>query len=248
MESFFNTSINTNIETDNIVYNVINSNSPTVVFFYITIIIIATFISTKLNYNTNILIGLVFASIIIYYFYTYRKYRILSETQIQKEKFNQLYSKNNILEKYPKIVDFLFFIENFKSENIQEYLRLVEKFEEFCKLYEFCLLDYNLISTNYSTLVDQKIKILNNINCFIFSTDYIELENILIKQRISAEKILDELLNNLVKLEKKNIYYDGYNVKTQKISDSNVLAYNILYDVNYRTKYDQFNMANLTFY
>ena len=248
MESFFNTSIDINTETDNLIYNIINSNNPEYVFFYCVIIIIFAFISTKFNYNTNILIGLIFACIIIYYFYTYKKYNILNDTQIQKEKFDQLYSRNKILSKYPKIVDFLFYIENFKSDNIQEYINLVAKFEDFCKLYEYCLLEYNLISSNYDTLVDTQIQILNSINCFIFSTDSIELENILVKQRISAENLTNELLNNLMKLYKRQIYYDGYNIGTKNLNNSKVMAYNFLYDVNYTGDFDRYNIGKLTYF
>ena len=44
------------------------------------------------------------------------------------------------------------------------------------------------------------------------------LQQILIKQKISAENLLDELLNNLFLLYKKKIYYDGYNRNSNIIS------------------------------
>ena len=248
MESLFNTNINTNTETDNILYNIINTGDPKYIFMYGIIIIIFIFISTKISYNYNILIGLIFCSLIIYYLYTFRKYNILTQTQINNEKFNLLYSKNQILSKYPKIVDFLFYMEGLKSNNIQEFENLILAFEKYCKLYEYCLIDYNLIFTSYNNLIDQKIKILNIINSFIFTTPQIEYEKILIKQKISAENLLDELLNNLFLLYKKKIYYDGYNRNSNIISKSNVLPYNILYESNYREHYDKYNISNLIFF
>ena len=248
MESFFNTNIDTNIETDNILYNIINTYDPQYIFMYGVIIVIITFISTKISYNSNILIGLIFCSLIIYYLYTFKKYNILTRTQINNEKFNLLYSKNQILYKYPKIVDFLFYMENFKSNNIQEFERVVKSFENFCKLYEYCLIDYNLIFTSYRSLIDQKITILNIINNLIFTTIPIEYEKILIKQKIAAEKLMDDLLNNLVLLYKKKIYYDGYNNNSFLIPSSNILPYNILNNLDYKEHNDNYNVANLIFF
>lgn len=248
MESFFNTNIESNIETNNILYNIINSHEPKNIFLYGIIMIICIFISTKIIYNNNILIGIIFCSIIIYYIYTYKRYNTLTSIQIEKEKFDKLNTSNNILYKYPKIVDFLFYIENLKSNNYQEFSKLIELFENFCKLYEYCLINNQLISSNYKIFVDLKITILNTINNFIFTLDKTEYENIIIKQKISAENLIDELLNNLIILNKKKTYYDGYNVYSKQINTSNVLAYNIMYDSQYDGHYTQYNIGDLIFY
>lgn len=248
MESYFETSLKANKETDNLLYNVINSEDPKQIFMYGMIIVIITFISTKIIYNSNVLIGLVFCSLIIYYLYTYRKHNILTDNEKFNEKFNNLYTKNNILFKYPKIVDFLFYLENFKYDDIETYNDIVSTFENFCKIYEYCLLDYNLIFTNYQQLVDIKISILNKINNLNFIYKNVKYENVLIKQKISAEKIINDLLNNLVILCKKKIYYDGYDNGTINIDYSNVLAYNILDDPNYNKNTAQYNPSNLITY
>lgn len=245
MESYFQTTLKTNKETDNLLYNVINSQDPQQIFLYGMIIVIITFISTKIIYNSNILIGLVFCSLIIYYLYTYRKYNITTDKEKFNKKFNSLYTSNNILVKYPKIVDFLFYLENFKYFSIQQYNNIISLFENFTKIYEYCLLDYNMIFTSYQKLVDIKISILNEINNLNFIYKNVEYVNVLIKQKISAEKIIDELLNNLVILYKKKIYYDGYNNGTINIDYSNILAYNILDEPNYNKHTDQYNISNL---
>ena len=247
MESNFNTTLQSTNSTDNIIYNVINSQDPKQIFMYGLIIIIITFISTKIIYNTNVLIGLVFCSLIIYYLYTYRKYNIITGEQKFKDKFNTINANSNILNKYPKIVDFLFYLENFKYIDISNYNDIINSFEYFCKIYEYCLLDYNLIYTNFQKLTDQKIIILNQINNFIFVYKNTTYENILIKQKISAEKIINDLLNNLVILFKKKIYYDGYDNGTINIDYSNVLAYNILYGTNYNKHTDEYNISNLIY-
>lgn len=248
MESYFETTIKPYKETDNVLYNVINSQDPQQIFLYASIIVIAIFISTKISYNTNILIGLVFCSLIILYLYTYRKYNILTDEEKFTSKFNSIDPTKNILIKYPKIIDFLFYFENFKHKNINGYNEIIRLFEEFCKIYEYCLIDYSFISSNYQKLIDYKIKILSSINSFIFIYSNANYDDILLKQKISAEKILNELLNNLVIFNKKKLYYDGYNNGTINIDYSNILPYNILNEPNYKPKTDIYNIGNLIFY
>lgn len=248
MESFLFQKINTNIETDNLLYNIINSREPKNIFLYGVIITMGIFISINIFFNYNILIGLLFCSLIIYYIYTYNKYNVLTREKIDNEKFNLLYSKNKILEKYPDIVDFLYYIENFKANNLQQYENLIRGFENFIRMYEYCIIDNDLIFKFYSTLVAQKINILTNINSFIFTEKEVEYENILIKQKIEAEKLLDKFLNYLVILNKKKIYYDGYSTSKNTIPSSNILPFNILFETDYKYGNSDYNIANLTQY
>lgn len=244
MESYFNTTLEKKKETENILYNVLNSEEPKQIFLYGLIIVIIVYISTKITYSFNILIGLVFCSLIIYYLYTYRKYNVLSDKEKFNLKYNDLYTNNNILLKYPKIVDFLFYLENFKYKSIDNYNNIINSFENFCRIYEYCLIDYNLIFTNYQKMIDLKNTILEQINNFIFIYENSIYQNVLIKQNISAEKIIDDLLNNIVILFKKKIYYDGYNNSTINIDYSNILPYNILYS-KHRNQINEYNISDL---
>jgi hypothetical protein len=247
MESYFDITLNENKETDNLLYNIVNSQDPKQIFLYGLVIIIITFISTKIIYDSNILIGLVFSSLIIYYLYTYRKFRIITNEQKFNEKFDILYTKNNILYKYPKIVDYLYYLQNFKYDNIQGYNEIINLFEIFCTIYEFCIIDINLISENYQKLIDYKITILNMINNFIFIYENVEYDIVLFKHKQAAEKIINQLLNNLIILYKKKLYYDGYNNGTINIDYSKVLPYNILNENDYKSNI-QYNPSNLIFF
>lgn len=246
MESYFNTTLEKKKETENILYNVINSEDPKQFFLYGLIIVVIVFISTKISYSSNILIGLVFCSLIIYYLYTYRKYNVLTDQEKFNLKYNNLYTNDNILIKYPKIVDFLFYLENFKYKSIDNYNNIINSFEKFCQTYEYCLIDYNLIFTKYQKLIDLKNTILEQINNFIFIYENNIYQNVLIKQKISAEKIIDELLNNIVILFKKKIYYDGYNNSTINIDYSNILPYNIVYS-KFNNPFEEYNTDELSF-
>jgi hypothetical protein len=248
MESFLFQKIKPNVETDNLLYNIINSNEPKNIFLYGVIITIGIFISINIFFNYNILVGLLLCSLIIYYIYTYNKYNLLTREKINSEKFNSLYSKNNILQKYPDIVDFLYYIENFKSNNVQQYEQLIRSFENFIRIYEYCVIDNNLIFKFYQTLISQKLNILYIINSFIFTQQEIEYQNILIKQKIEAEKLIDKFMNYLVILNKKNIYYDGYSSSKNDIKNTNILPYNILFEPDYKSGNTPYNIANLTQY
>ncbi|MEI7480627.1 MAG: hypothetical protein WCJ59_03290, partial [bacterium] len=63
-----------------------------------------------------------------------------------------------------------------------QFQELTNAFENFVKIYEYCLIDNALIFKFYSTLVSQKIYIMTIINSFIFSKREIGYENIIIRQ------------------------------------------------------------------
>lgn len=248
MESYLFEKLDRNVETNNLLYNIINSAEPEIIFIYGSIIVLGIYISINLTFNYNIFIGLILCSFIIYYIYTYNKYNLLTRSKIDKEKFNSLCSKNQILQKYPDIVDFLFYIENFKVNNLQQYDKLVSEFENFVKIFEYCVIDNNLIFKFYSTLISKKILILYIINSFVFTQIPIEYEKILIRQKIEAEKILNKYINYVYVLYKKKIYYDGYNINKNCISNVNILPYNIVHDADYKYGNLQYNIANLTMF
>jgi len=246
MESFFNSDIKLNIKTDNIFYNLVNSDDPQYIFLYFIIILGFVFISTKINYNINILVGLIFSSILIYYFYTYKDINNFSKNKLLIDKFDNLYTQNQILNKYPKIVDFLFYFENFKEFSILKFNSLISEFENFCQIYEYCLIDERLIFTNFRKLTDLKITILSLINSFIFNINSNSYSKILINQKKAAEKILNDLLNRLILIYKKTIYYKGYDVTKKVIQYGDILPYNILYEI--QNKNDTFKIQNLLFF
>ena len=233
------------ILTDNILYNILNFNTPQSLFLYGVIILTGVFISINVSINYNILIGLIFCVLIILYHYTYLKYNTISDTAIENEKFNSICSKNLILSNYTDIVNFLFYFENLRSNNIQQYENLINSFENFIKIYEYCLIDNELIFKYFSNLISKKILILTIINNFIFTTLEMDYENIIIKNKNNCEELLNKYLNNLVILYKKKIYYNGYNNNYNNINYSSVLPYNILYDTNYKYGDLQYNISDL---
>jgi multisubunit Na+/H+ antiporter MnhB subunit len=61
-----------NNSSSNILYDIINNEEPQVIFNYFVLIIIFLFIFSNIDFKVSTFIGLIFCSIIIYYFNTYR--------------------------------------------------------------------------------------------------------------------------------------------------------------------------------
>ena len=247
MESYLNN--NKNIfkkkDTSNIIYNIIQDGEPQYIFNYFALLIIFIFVFSHININYNILVGLIFCSILIYYLYTYTENNVLATNEIKKEKFDSIYPTRNILKKYDKIIDLLYYMQSYKRNNIYKFNTLIEYFENFCSLYENCVLNNSLINKNFQKLVNFKIIILNHLNSFLFTTHSSKFENKLLKIRKSAENLLNELLNNLVILHKQLIYYNGYNINTNVIDYSSILPYNITDDNNNVITTNIYNKSNL---
>ena len=195
-------------------------------------LIIFLFIASKLNFSLSLLISLIFYTIIVYYFYTYRNQNYLYETEKNNEKFQNINTNSNQLKNFPKIVDLLYFFEDFKKYNIDEYKQIVNLLTQFSTMYDSCKTDYNLIDSLFSNMLYIRIKILYKMNSFIFNTYGTQYSNIIIDTKDKTKLILSEMLDELVLLHKKKIYYNGYNINTSVLDTSSIRPYNILQNNN----------------
>lgn len=231
----------------NIIYSILNNEDSTVIFNYGLLLIVFIFIFSKINFSINLFIGLIFYSILIYYFYTDRKINNINETQKKNEKFNMINTSNNILKKYPQIVDLIFYIDDIKFSNIPEFNKITELFENFCVSYESCKINYSLIDLLICNLTDNKIKILSALNSLIYSVNGKQYEDKINKIKNKAEIILNNLIDELIVIHEKNIYYNGYNSTTRIIDTTNILPYNITNEPFYN-KYNKTSASFNTFY
>ena len=113
------------------IYNIIQDGEPQYIFNYFALLIIFIFVFSHININYNILVGLIFCSILIYYLYTYTENNVLATNEIKKEKFDSIYPTRNILKKYDKIIDLLYYMQSYKRNNIYKFNTLIEYFENF---------------------------------------------------------------------------------------------------------------------
>jgi len=233
-------------ETNNTIYNILNNQEPQFIFFLGALLVVFIFCSSKINFNYSVLIGLIFYSILVYYIDTNKKVNYIDNFEKITDKYNMINTNNNILKKYPNIIDFLYYMTELKSVSPPLYYDIQLYFEHFIMLYEACLQDIKLIDANYVTLKTVKDKIMYSINSFNFNL----LSNVettkLYEMRKTIEKMLNKFLKELNILQQKNIYYNGYNIKTQPIIKNDVLPYNFLDTHNQHIRNTkQYDMLNL---
>lgn len=233
-------------ETDNVIYNIINYQSPQIIFSFGLLLVIFIYTSARINFNYSILIGLIFYSILIYYIYTNIQVNYVNNYDKLNEKYELLNTNNNILKKYPNIIDFLFYMTEFKSASLTNYLKLESLFEQFILYYESCLEDIKLINTNFDNLKMIKNKILFTINFFNFNLLSNTQTLKLYEMRKNIEKLLNAFLDELYTLQDKNIYYNGFNYKTSLLNKDNVYPVNFLdYQNQYIRNTKQYDISNL---
>jgi len=235
--------------TNNIIYNIINFQDPQTIFLYGIILIIFIYFSSKINFNYSILIGLMFYCVLIFFLNTNKKVNYINDFEKLNEKYDLLNTKNNILKKYPNIIDFLYYMTDLKNTSPAIYFEIQTLFENFIILYEACLQDITLINDNFASLQVIKNKIIYTINFFSFNLLTNDETEKIYNMRRTVEQMLNNFLNELLTIQKKDIYYNGYNIKTKILTTDNVIPSNFFdTENNYirNTKsYDVLNMLLL---
>jgi hypothetical protein len=227
---------------DNFFYNIINKEENKNVFIIGIGIFIVFILSNYYNITFSLFIGLIFYAIIVSYFYTKHK-----NTQIDTQE------KLDIKKKYIKdiqkenVVDFLFYLKSYEIFSKAIYLDIETLFKNFIILYDDCIINNDLINEYFSTMVDLKINILKKIKSFDLNgyhnfSDKISLEDM----QNRAENLLDNYLEELILINNKNIYYNGYNITTVKDLNQKVLPHNYMEYQNENVKGIQmFDINNL---
>mgnify|MGYP003386392231 CR=1 FL=1 len=213
----------------NLIYNIIDESRPDVLFNYFIIIVVFIFLSSCINISQNILVGILVASIIIYYLYTNRKNNDVSKLKERQEKFKLINTKKSTLKNHIKFVNIVFYISDIKNLNIPTFNILVSQIESFCNTFESCMTDFKLISHLYTTMNQLKINIMITVNSLIYSIDNWKYEKKINRVRKKLEEILNEYLGIILKNHEKNIYYNGYNNGTKIIDNTNIIPSNSFY-------------------
>ena len=217
--------------TTNILYNILNYEEPNIICNYFIILVIFIFIFSNINFSITLFIGLIFFSIFIYFLHTDRTINNINATEKINEKFKLINPTSNILYKYSDIVDIIYYIKDMQKFNIPEFNDILQLFEEFIKLYEASLVDYNFIDNSYANLLNIKIKILYKLNSLLFSTFDNNFNDKIVSTKNNTEKLLNKYLNEIILIHNKKLYYNGYNSNTKILDTSNILPYNYLYSI-----------------
>ncbi len=210
----------------NALYDIIHNEDNQTVFNYTVIMIIFIFVFNNITLKYSILIGMFFASIVIYYLYTDKSTTVMTKNAINTDKFEIVNPNTNIIENNKDIVDFLFYIENFKKYNIQNYYKITKLFEKFIVLYNSCLTDNALINDYYNSLNDTKYDIINCISQFEYVTFSHQQSEKLTEAQNNAEILLNNYIDKIIKINNANIKMDGYDNNTKILDTTNILPFN----------------------
>jgi hypothetical protein len=218
--------LNETSKTNNILYNILNYQDPKTLFFYGSILVIFLLIFSHIELNSNILIGLIFYSILIYYFYTDKEINYIDNFEELTTKFDNIDTYTNVIKNYPAIIDLLYYMRDFKHSSVDIYNNILIQIENFLILYEECLQDIKLINNNFSTLQTIKNKILYMEESFNFNTGNINYSKKIFLIKKKTQELLNNFLEELIVVHKKNLYYNGYNISTSVVNNCNILPAN----------------------
>lgn len=219
---------------DRIFNEIDNSTSKIKYIFYITPIILI-FILTKFNIKLNVLVALLISGIAILYINYKNQSDENNVKEIYKIKQNLIRPKSEIINKYDQYVDFLFSIQDFYAYNPPAYENLIENLEVFLELYEESLIANELAGLNYGLADKRQSRILNNLHSIIYNLPV----NKLLTDKLNAsiiklDDMLEEMLNEMININKNYIDVNGY-------TRESVVVNNGPKESNYYEK-DTFNM------
>ena len=148
---------------------------------------------------------------VLYFYYKYNnreKEKDIILSRIEPEKF-----KNELpltINKYDDVIDFLYYISDFKQYNEQVYHDFLINLNDFFTLYQ----DYQIIASHKKQLMedvlnDTKYKLLDGLSSFIYSFN----NSPILREKLnnSINKLNDILNNYLLKLEININSVDAYN-------------------------------------
>ena len=214
-------------KTDNILYNIINFEEPRQIFYYFIYLIIFLFIFTNIDFSITLFIGIIFFSILIYYFYTNRNKNYIDSEQKLNAKYETFNDESNVtIKDYPDIVDFIFYLSTFKKYNQDTFNDIVKLFDNFIFYYNSIKIDKSLADVSFKTMKNIKFNIVNKIETFNFTTNNFILTQQTTKNIKRVEELLNGYLDKVLLIYKKNLYYNGYNNQSKIITSNNIIEYN----------------------
>ena len=206
-------------------YDIIKNTNSNILFLYGIGLFITIYIFTNYEFGINLFIGIILYSIIIIYFYVYQDKELLNNESknVEKEKMVLTDTKSNTnlhdiieLKNYPDITNFLFYLKPYSQFSNVIYIDIVDLLKSFIIICEDCVINHDLISPLYQSLVDIKMKILFKLTSFQLNNDInINIDKI----KTSIENILNRMMEDLLLKNNKYIYYNGYNIGTKKLDD-----------------------------
>ncbi len=200
-------------------------------FNFILISIFFIFLSFHINLSFNLFFWCILAGILIYIINNYYNQLYIDDTNKNIQKFNNIitnpseHHKYRLIKKYSDINDFVFYLLDIKHYNHIVFDNIIYDLNKFLSLYEECLIDYKLINPNFNKMIDIKNNTSKNLEAIYISnsnSNFIKFNS----NSFQIQKILDKYIDNIIDIQNKNIYYNGYNINTKIIDNYPVTEFN----------------------
>ncbi len=203
-----------------------NLNNKKLFLFLVIFIFIIAYIS-----KLNISITLIFSILIAYYFFNQLR---LSEKnhndkniKILNKKINKIRPSPEIITKYEDLINFLFSIQDLYEYNPAAYEEMIDSIKSFLLIYEESKKINILAHQNYSVANIKKNNAVNSLHSIIInSVSNNNLDNKINRSYRILNNLLEKYIDEIELLIKKDIKYNGYNVKTNGILDYKMKPYN----------------------
>jgi hypothetical protein len=205
-------------------------DTPELLLYGFISILVFSFIS-KYNITIATIVGIMFAYYILVILANSNKNNNDKKKNMLENKKKYIRPRDEIIEKYDDIVEFLFSIQNLYIYNPPVYQELVETIKNFLTIYEETI---NIPKTAHKNHTNAEIKLYHAVNLLqsiIINTDINLINNENIDSSINASSrvlynILKKYLDEIELIVKKDIKYNGYNINTLVLNPNKIKPYN----------------------
>ena len=225
--------LNEFIEDKKIEYGI--DTSELLIYGFISIIVFA-YIS-KYNITIATLVGIIFGYYILVILANSSKNNNDKKKTMLENKKKYIRPREEIIEKYDDIVEFLFSIQDLYIYNPPAYQELIETIKNFLTIYEETINTPKTAHQNYTNAEIKLYHALNLLQSIIINTDtdhnnYKNVDNSINRSSKVLHNLLKKYLEEIELIVKKDIKYNGYNIHTLHINtntnSNKIKPYNFL--------------------
>jgi hypothetical protein len=196
-------------------------------FVYSFVFIIIVSFTSKFNVTLSTILGLVFGYFMVTQLVKSSKNSDDKQKEFVKKKFNHIRPKEEIIEKYDDVINFLFSIQGLYVYNPPTYEEMVNSIKNFFYVYEESIKIPELAHQNYVIAEMKFYYAINLLHSIIINADgNRRLDNKINRAFRVLYKILKKYLDEIELIIKKDIKYNGYNVNTLVLDQSLIKPYN----------------------
>lgn len=189
-------------------------------------VIVFSFIS-KFNMTITTIFSIIFAYIIIIYLAKSNKKSKNKKKILLDKKKEHIRPREELIEKYDDIVNFLFTIQDLYIYNPPSYEEMVESIKSFLIIYDESIKIPKLAHQNYKIAEIKFFNAINSLHAIILNAKgNLSLDNKINRSFRVLYKILKKYLDEIELTINKDIKYNGYTINTVIIDPNRLKPYN----------------------